>query len=80
MQIAEPFMGDGLIVGLESFDDHIDDEDEPLQVLVDSDSGEGLDGEAAPITDSQPSITQPTMSESQDHPRHYSSLNLDVMQ
>ena len=80
MQIAQPFMGDGPIAGVESFDHHGDDEDEPLQVPVDSDNGEGSDGQAIPITDSQPSAARPVIYKSQDHPHHYSCLNLDAMQ
>ena len=73
-------MGDSPIVGVETFDHHGDNEHEPFQVSVDSDSGEGSDGEAISITDSQSSVTRPVMSESQDHARHYSCLNLDAMQ
>ena len=80
MQIAEPLTRDGPIAGFESFVDCIDEEEEPIEVPADSDSGEGSDGEAAPITDNQPSITRPTMSQSQDHPRHYSYLNMDAME
>ena len=80
MEIAQPLMVDGPIAGVESFDHHGDEEDEPLQVPVDSDSGsEGSDGEAPPMTDNQPSEARPAMSDSQNHPRHYSYLNLDAM-
>ena len=64
MQIAELFIGDSPIAGLESFDHHGDDEDELLQAPVDNDSGEGSYGKATPITDSQPSEARPVMSES----------------
>ena len=80
MEIAQPLMVNGPIAGVESFDHHGDEEDEPLQVPVDSDSGsEGSDGEAPPMTDNQPSEARPAMSDSQNHPRHYSYLNLDAM-
>ena len=54
-------MGDDPIAGLKSFDDHRNDKDKPLQVPLDSDSSEGSNGEATPITYSRPSITQPAM-------------------
>ena len=61
MQIVERLMGGGPIVGFDSFIDHKDDEEQQLEVSANSDSEEGFDGAAAPITDSQPSITQPAM-------------------
>ena len=80
MQIAQSFMGDDPIACVETFNHHGNDEEEPLQVPVDSDSGEGSNGEAILITDRQPSKALPAMSDSRDHPRHYSCLNLDAMQ
>ena len=52
MQIEEPFMGDILIAGFESFVDHRDEEEEPLQVPFDSGSSDGSDGKVAPVTNS----------------------------
>ena len=80
MQIANPLTRGGPIAGFESFVDRRNEEEELLQVLADSDSNEGSDGKTALITDSQPSVTQPVMSQSQEHSHHYSSLNLDAMQ
>ena len=72
-------MGDDPIAGFESFVDHRDDEEEPLQVPIDSDNSEGSNREVAPITDNQPSMTRLGMSQSQDHLCHYSSLNLNAI-
>ena len=80
MQIAEPLMGGDTIAGFDSFVDHRDDEEKLLEVLADSDSDENSDGDTTSITDSKPSITRPVMTQSQDHPCHYLSLNLDAMQ
>ena len=52
MQIAEPFLWDGPIAGYDFIIDHKDDEQESVEVPFDSDSSEGLDKVAEPITQS----------------------------
>ena len=61
MQIAEPLMVGSPIVNFDSFINHRDDKEEPLEVPTDSDGDEGSDEDVAPITDSEPSITRPAM-------------------
>ena len=61
-------MADDPIAGSESFGHDRDDEEELLQVPFDSDSNGGSNGEAKPVTKSQPSMTQPVMTQFQEHP------------
>ena len=56
LQIAESFSRVGPISGYDFSVDDGDDEEEPVEVLFDSDSGS--DGVAEPIAQSQPSWTQ----------------------
>ena len=75
MQIAEPLAH---VAANRSYDFTIDDEEEPIEVPVDSDSGE--DGEVEPMTQRQPSRTQSQFQpQSSEHVGHYSSLNLEAM-
>ena len=55
MQITEPLLWVDLIVSYDFIVDDGDDEEEPVEVPFDSDSGS--DGVVEPITQSQPSRT-----------------------
>ena len=79
MQIAQPLSRVGPISGGDFSVDYGDDEEEPVEIPFDSDSGS--DGVAAePITESQPYRTQSQFqSQSSEHVGHYSSLNLEAM-